>query len=297
MVSCEITITCFFFFSRNAKTTFLPFCLSPNPFRIRPSGGTQEPVILPATIPPKVLWYFERLVNYLNSKHHPNFFKLEKHDQAKYKNPLNNLNKGQDPEQDLVQVQYQDQDDDYDRDQNQIKDVIMDQVKDQDLYNDQKVMSYLHTMVVKMAKEHFGGQEATNESTEEEHRAYEGPTIDQEIKFKRSDLDEKVFMTRSGKRALVQPVPIRLTNWINPIYCNKRREEAKENRGLEDEEKLNMTREGKWPKGRCSIVRMDQTLCMRCVWDKMKKGTDEYKYFMVISDAEKRDKQFMIRMG
>ena len=218
----------------------------PNPFPIRPSGGAQEPqepAILPATIPPEVLWYFERLVKYLNSKHHPNFF------------------------------------------------------KGQDLYTDQKVMSYLHTMVVKMAKERSGGQEATNESTEEEHRASEGPTFDQEIKFRRSDLDEKDYMTRSGKRALVPPVPNIMTNWVNPIYCNKRREEARQNRGLEDEEKLNMTREGKWPIGRCSIVRMDQMLCMRCVRDKMKKGTDEYKYFMARGDAEKRNKQFLIRMG
>ena len=177
----------------------------PNPFPIRPSGGAQEPAILPATIPPEVLWYFERLLKYLYSKHHPKFFKLEKHDQAKYKNQLNNLNKGQDP--------------------------------------------------------------------------------------------EKVYMTRSGKRALDQPVPVRMTKWVNPIYCNKRREVAKENRGLEDEEKLNMTRAGKWPKGRCSIVRMDQTQCMRCVRDKMKKGTDEYKYFMARSGAGKRDKQFMIRAG
>ena len=249
------------------------------------------------------MWYFEKLVKYLKSNHHQNFFKLEKHGQARYKNQLNDLNNGQDqdPEQDLVQVEYQDQDNDNDRDQNQIKDEIMDQVKDQDLYNDQKVMSYLHTRVEKMAKERSGGQDVTDEDTEEEHRASEDPAFDQEIKFKRSDLDEKAYMTRSGKRAVVQPVPFRMTKWVNPIYCNKRREETKGDRGLEDEEKLNLEKAGKWLKGRCSIVRMEQRLGVRCVRDKMKKRADEDQYFMARkgkrSGVGKRVKQFMIRVG
>ena len=177
---------------------------------------------------------------------------------------MENLNKGQeqdqDPEQDQVQVEYQDQD----NDQDQVEDQNQDQDQDQD--TDQKVWSFLPTRVENMANERSEGQEVSEEDTEEEHRASEDPAINQEIKFKRNNLEEKFYMTRPGKRYMTRS-----------SY---------------------MTRAGKR-----AVVQGTQITMVKRVRQRhgRKKRADKGKVLMTRgrkrNEAGKRDKMFMIRAG
>ena len=217
------------------------------------------------------MWYFEDQIRSLNSKPLQNFFTLQDHLKDKYQYQPYNLNKGQDQYTEQDQVQLEYQDQDNDQDQ---------------------------------------ADGENQDQVNEEHRASEVPTLDQEIKVKRSDLDDKFYMTRpgkryltrssymtrAGKRAEVQGTHIRLVKRVGQQYCNRRREETEEDREGEDEENLNRTRAGKGPTGGCAIVRIDQKLVLRCPWNPWL-GMSRVGKRTAHGKTGKRDKMFMIRAG
>ena len=249
----------------------------PNQFHARPGSltdpleGAQEPAILPRTIPPEVLWYFEDQIRSLNSKPLQNFFTLENQSQDKYQYQPYNLNQGQDQYQELDQAQLE--------------------YQDQDNYQDQ-----------------VDGE--NQDHVDEEHIKYEDPTTYQEKKLKRSVVDDKFYMTRPGKRystrssyltrpgkrAAVQGTHIKLGKRVGQQFSNRRREEREEDREGEDEEKLTMARVGKGPTGGCALVRMDQNLVLRCPWNPWI-GLSRLRKRSAPAKTGKRDKMFMIRAG